>query len=223
MCVSVSRRSSQCFTLTGSDHIRRLPAPFARSASGTLYTDTNCRWGPWTRCIMANNAVNVSTTLSWRIIPVGAGLNQWYTPRAKLLKTPLGKATGPACRFTLNKYFKGSPFSCYTFCSRSLTEQTSSGIAGNPLNSFTKSAQSTTWIPVPTTFSIPTTFTHSSTTCLVGSWILRGGGAGLGGGCESPGAWTAALALDFLPGMSHKRGLLRVKEAITWILRAQKA
>ena len=51
------------------------------------------RWGPWTRCIMANNAVNVSA-LSCRIIPIiGAGLNQWYRPRAKLLKTPLVIAT----------------------------------------------------------------------------------------------------------------------------------
>ena len=72
-------------------------------------------------------------------------------------------------------------------------------------------------------FSTPTTFTYSSTTCLVGSWVLRGGGAGLGGGCGSPGAWTAALALDFLPGMSHKREAPKSEEAITWILRAQKA
>ena len=35
--------------------------------------------------------------------------------------------------------------------------------------------------------------------------MVRGGGAGLGGGYGSPGAWTAALALLFLLGMSHKR------------------
>ena len=51
----------------------------------------------------------------------------------------------------------------------------------------------------------PTTFTYSSTTSLVGRWVVRAGGAGLGGRCGSPGAWTAALALDLLPGMSHER------------------
>ena len=97
------------FHLDGSDHIRWLPASFSRSVSGTLYTDTNCRWGPWARCIMANNAVNVFA-LSCRSIPIGARLNQWYTPRAKLLKTPLVKATGPACRLTRNKIFQGFTF-----------------------------------------------------------------------------------------------------------------
>ena len=64
-------------------------------------------------------------------------------------------------------------------------------------------------------------FTYSSTTSLVGSWVVRGEGAGLGGGCGSPGARTAALALDFLQGMSHEREALKSEEAITWILRAQ--
>ena len=45
MCVSVSRRYAQCFTLTGSDHTRRLLASFSQSASGTLYTDTFCFLG----------------------------------------------------------------------------------------------------------------------------------------------------------------------------------
>ena len=39
----------------------------------------------------------------------------------------------------------------------------------------------------------------------MGTWVVQAGGAGLGGECGSPGAWTAALALDFLPSMSHKR------------------
>ena len=112
--------------------------------------------------------------------------------------------------------------SCCNFCSRSLTEQTSSEIPGNPLISFTESAHSYTRIPVPATFSTPTTFTCSSTTSFVGTWVVRGGGMGLGG-CGSPGARTAALALDFLPGMSQEREAPKSEEAITWILRAQKA
>ena len=113
-CVSVSRRSSQCFTLTGSNHIRPLPASFTRSASGTWHTDTCCLWGPWARCIMTNNAVNVSA-LSCRVIQIGAGLNHWYRPRAKLLKTPLVKATRPSCRLTLNKHLKVRRFRAAIF------------------------------------------------------------------------------------------------------------
>ena len=37
---------------------------------------------------MANNAIK-AFALSCRTIPIGAGLNQWYRPRAKFLKTPL--------------------------------------------------------------------------------------------------------------------------------------
>ena len=112
------------FHLDGSHHIRRLRASFSRSASGTFYTDTNCRWGPWACCIMANKAVNVSA-LSWSIIPIGAGLNRLYKARAKLLKTPSVKAIGPAYKLTLNTYLKGSPLSYCNFCSRSVTMQTS--------------------------------------------------------------------------------------------------
>ena len=102
-------------------------------------------WGPWARCIMANNAVNV-LALSCRIIPIWAGLNQSYKPGAKLLNTPLVKANLPACRLTLKKHLKAAVLSYCDFCSRSLTEQPSSGIASNPLMSFTESAHSNTRI-----------------------------------------------------------------------------
>ena len=54
-------------------------------------------------------------------------------------------------------------------------------------------------------------------TILVGTRVVRAGGAGLGGGCGSPGAWTAALALDFLPSMSHKRETPKSEEACNYM------